>query len=172
MPKHNPVNHIIVKEIIEKLSTYNIFNYLLPGVIFVIISKEYIGYNFTQNDILLAGFLNYFIGMFISRFGSVILEPLLRITNFIKFEDYKNFVAASKKDNKIELLSEVNNSYRTICSMCLLLILVNLYSKFIDDMNKSSQIDFYIVILIILIMFLFAYRKQTNYVVKRVQSNL
>lgn len=161
-----------MKEILEKLSTYNIFNYLLPGVIFVIISKEYIGYNFTQNDVLLAGFLYYFIGMLISRFGSVILEPILKKISFVKFEDYKNFVSASKKDNKVELLSEVNNSYRTICSMCFLLILVNLYSKYFDDMNKSNQASFYIVILIILVMFLLAYRKQTNYVVKRVQSNL
>jgi hypothetical protein len=161
-----------MKDILEKLSTYNIFNYLLPGVIFVIIAREFSGYNFIQNEILLSGFLYYFIGMIISRFGSVIIEPILKKITFLKFEDYKNYVIASKKDTKIELLSEVNNSYRTICSMCVLLIILNLYSVFNSNKNVSIEPDFYIIISTILIMFLFAYRKQTNYITKRIQSNI
>lgn len=161
-----------MKDILEKLSTYNIFNYLLPGVIFVIIAREFSGYNFIQNEILLSGFLYYFIGMIISRFGSVIIEPILKKITFLKFEDYKNYVIASKKDTKIELLSEVNNSYRTICSMCVLLIILNLYSVFNSNKNVSIEPDFYIIISMILIMFLFAYRKQTNYITKRIQSNI
>ena len=161
-----------MKDILEKLSTYNIFNYLLPGVIFVIIAREFSGYNFIQNEILLSGFLYYFIGMIISRFGSVIIEPILKKITFLKFEDYKNYVIASKKDTKIELLSEVNNSYRTICSMCVLLIILNLYSVFNSNKNVSIEPDFYIIISMILTMFLFAYRKQTNYITKRIQSNI
>ena len=161
-----------MKEILEKLSTYNIFNYLLPGVIFVIIAREFSGYNFIQNEIVLSGFLYYFIGMIISRFGSVIIEPILKKIAFLKFEDYKNYVIASKKDSKIELLSEVNNTYRTICSMCVMLIILNIYSVFNSNKNVSIEPDFYIIISIILIMFLFAYRKQTNYITKRIQSNI
>ncbi len=110
--------------------------------------------------------------MIISRFGSVIIEPILKKINFLKFEDYKNYVIASKKDTKIELLSEVNNTYRTICSMCVILIILNIYSVFNSNKNVSFEPDFYIIISIILIMFLFAYRKQTNYITKRIQSNI
>ncbi len=46
-----------MKDIIEKLSTYNIFNSLLPGVIFVIMAREFSRYNFIQNEIVLSGFL-------------------------------------------------------------------------------------------------------------------
>lgn len=161
-----------MKDILEKLSTYNIFNSLLPGVIFVIMAREFSRYNFIQNEIVLSGFLCYFIGMIISRFGSVIIEPILKKINFLKFEDYKNYVIASKKDTKIELLSEVNNTYRTICSMCVILIILNIYSVFNSNKNVSFEPDFYIIISIILIMFLFAYRKQTNYITKRIQSNI
>ncbi len=161
-----------MKDILEKLSTYNIFNYLLPGVIFVIIAREFSGYNFIQNEIVLSSFLYYFIGMIISRFGSVIIEPILKKITFLKFEDYKNYVIASKKDTKIELLSEVNNTYRTICSMCVMLIILNIYSVFNSNKNVSFEPDFYIIISVILIMFLFAYRKQTNYITKRIQSNI
>jgi hypothetical protein len=135
-------------------------------------AREFSRYNFIQNEIVLSGFLCYFIGMIISRFGSVIIEPILKKINFLKFEDYKNYVIASKKDTKIELLSEVNNTYRTICSMCVILIILNIYSVFNSNKNVSFEPDFYIIISIILIMFLFAYRKQTNYITKRIQSNI
>jgi hypothetical protein len=161
-----------MKDILEKLSTYNIFNYLLPGVIFVIIAREFSGCNFIQNEFVLSAFLYYFIGMIISRFGSLIIEPFLKKIAFLKFEDYKNYVITSKKDTKIELLSEVNNTYRTICSMCVMLIILNIYSVFNSNKNVSIEPDFYIIISIILIMFLFAYRKQTNYITKRIQSNV
>ena len=112
-----------MKDLIDKLSSYNIFNYLLPGIIFVVFLKEVIGYNFIQDNNLIGAFLYYFIGMVVSRFGSVIIEPLLKYISFIKFKDYKLFVSASKQDSKLELLSEVNNTYRTISATFILLVL-------------------------------------------------
>ena len=47
---------------------------------------------------------------------TVIIEPILKKTNFVKFRDYPDYINASKKDGKIELLSEVNNTYRTLNS--------------------------------------------------------
>lgn len=161
-----------MKDILEKLSSYNLFNYLLPGILFVIIAKVFTGYNFIQDDVILGAFLYYFIGMVISRFGSVIIEPFLKKIGFLKFEDYKNFVAASKIDSKIELLSEVNNTYRTISSLFVILLLFNLYSTFIRKNFMPCEIDLYLIVTIILIMFLFAYRKQTNYITKRIKANL
>lgn len=160
-----------MKEILDKLSSYNIFNYLLPGVIFVVIAKQYTSYNFIQEDILTGGFLYYFIGMVISRFGSIIIEPLLKKMSFLKFEDYKKFISASKKDEKIELLSEVNNTYRTITSMLLLLFILKGYSSLEDRLTISNDTTYCILGGFLFIMFLFSYRKQTNYISKRIQAN-
>ena len=99
-----------MKDILDKLTTYNIFNYLFPGVLFVIIAKATTDYDFIQEDNLLGAFLYYFIGMTVSRFGSVIIEPLFKKIKFLNFRDYKEYVVASKQDTKIELLSEVNNT--------------------------------------------------------------
>jgi hypothetical protein len=99
-----------LKDLLSKLSSYNLFNYLLPGIIFVVLAKELTRFFFVQDDIILGAFLYYFIGMVISRFGSLIIEPLLKKISLLKFADYGDFVTASKKDEKIELLSEVNNS--------------------------------------------------------------
>lgn len=161
-----------MKDILEKLSTYNIFNYLLPGILFVIFARDFTGYNFIQNEIVLGAFLYYFIGMVISRFGSIIIEPLLKKISFVKFAEYKNFVIASKKDEKIELLSEVNNTYRTLSSLFVILILLNLYSIWIGNSQMPSGYDIYVIVTLLLIMFLFAYRKQTNYITKRIEANI
>src|SRR4030042_1443125 len=105
-----------MKEILDKLSSYNLFNYLLPGIIFVILAGKITHYSFVQEDIILGAFLYYFIGLVISRFGSLVIEPLLKCLSFVQFADYKDFVSTSKKDDKLELLLEVNNTYRTLCS--------------------------------------------------------
>lgn len=160
-----------IKDILDKLSSYNIFNYLLPGTIFVFILNKYVGYNFIQSDLLIGGFLYYFIGMIISRCGSIFVEPFLKWIKFLKFEDYKNYISASKKDSKIELLSEVNNSYRTIVSMFLLLLSLKFYRYSIAKINISDEISLGILVSILFILFMYSYRKQTNYITKRVKAN-
>jgi hypothetical protein len=65
-----------MKEILDKLSSYNLFNYLLPGIIFVVLASEITRYSFIHDDIVIGAFLYYFIGLVISRFGSLAIEPL------------------------------------------------------------------------------------------------
>jgi len=161
-----------MKEVYDKLSSYNIFNYLFPGILFVVLSKVFVGYNFILENNFLGAFLYYFIGMVISRYGSIIIEPVLKKITFLRFEPYRDFVNACKKDTKIELLSEVNNTYRTIVSMVLLLLLSKLYF-FLDVKFRFTKDTAYLTLLVLLLlMFLFSYRKQTNYVSKRIKANI
>lgn len=160
-----------MKDILDKLTSYNIFNYLFPGVLFVIIAKSTTDYNFVQEDTLLGAFLYYFIGMTISRFGSVIIEPLFKKIKFLKFRDYKDFVKASKKDSKIDLLSEVNNTYRTLNAMTLSLLLLKLYNFMDTKFQFGNSISLIILTIIITILYVFSYRKQTNYISKRIDAN-
>lgn len=160
-----------MKEILDKLSSYNLFNYLLPGVLFIVIASKVTRYDFIQDDIVIGAFLYYFIGMVISRFGSLAIEPLLKHFSFLQFTDYKDFVTASKKDEKIELLSEVNNTYRTLSSLFILLLLLKIYEAIesvVPFLQKSSAI---ILIILLIIMFLFSYRKQTSYITNRIKIN-
>ena len=39
-----------MKEIIDKISSYNLFNYLFPGIIFVIILREITKYDLVQEN--------------------------------------------------------------------------------------------------------------------------
>lgn len=160
-----------MKELLDKISSYNLFNYLLPGILFVCISKHFTDYDLVQDNDFIGAFLYYFIGMVISRFGSLFIEPALKKFLFLKFADYKRFVSASKNDNKIELFSEINNTYRTITAMFVILLLLKLYNHFQVLWDIPQNITTLILIVLILLMFLFSYRKQTNYITKRIDAN-
>ena len=160
-----------MNELLNKLSSYNLFNYLFPGIIFVILAERVTDYSLIQEDIVIGAFLYYFIGLVVSRFGSLIIEPFLKKVSFLRFADYKNFVIASKKDEKIELFSEVNNTYRTLCSLFTLLILLKIYGKIEVKYPALKEWDAIILVVLLLVMFLLSYRKQTSYITKRVEIN-
>lgn len=160
-----------MKDLLDKISSYNLFNYLLPGILFVCISKYFTDYNFIQDNDFIGAFLYYFIGMVISRFGSLFVEPILKRISFLKFADYKSFIVASKKDEKIELFSEVNNTYRTITALFIILLLLKIYNHFQVLWNIPINITDLIVFVVILVIFLFSYRKQTNYITERIKVN-
>ena len=159
-----------MKDLLEKLSSYNIFNYLLPGIIFVVIAEKLTSFSLVQNDIIIGVFLYYFIGLVISRIGSLFIEPILKKIKFITFAPYSEFVTASKKDVKLDTLSEVNNMYRTFCSLFLVLLIIKCY----DFISKKYPVIFewnsVVIAIGLLLLFLFSYRKQTQYIKKRVNA--
>ena len=159
-----------MKELLEKLSSYNLFNYLLPGVIFSVIATNYTGYSLVQYDIFIGVFVYYFIGLIISRFGSLIIEPILKKVSFLKFAPYEDFVTSSKVDDKLDILSEVNNTYRTFSSMFLLLLILKLYEIMAKKMSIFDRSDLLVLILILFVTFIFSYRKQTKYITNRIEA--
>ena len=160
-----------MKDLLEKLSSYNLFNHLFPGIIFAVILNGITPYSLLQENLIIGVFVYYFIGLIISRFGSLVIEPLLKKLSFLKFVDYKEFVSASKKDGKIEVLSEVNNMYRTLSSMFVLLILSKFYEWIEIQFSILKNWGSCILIVLLLFMFLFSYRKQTQYITKRIKAN-
>ena len=160
-----------MKEILDKLSSYNLFNYLLPGAVFIVIADSLTSYIFWQENLIVGAFLAYFIGLIVSRFGSLIVEPILKKASFLKFADYADFILASKEDPKIEMLSEANNMYRTFCSMLILLMLLKTSELIEFKYQILKNINPYILIILLLVMFLYSYKKQTEYIVKRIKEN-
>lgn len=161
-----------MKEIFEKLSSYNIFNYLLPGILYAFIVTQWTNINLILDDVLVGAFFYYFLGLIISRIGSIIIEPLLKKISFVKFEDYDNYIRASKEDLKIEILSETNNMYRTFISLFVLIGLTMFYEFIKIKYPEIKEITLVALVTLLAIMFLFAYRKQTRYITKRIQNHL
>ena len=113
---------------INKISTYNIFNYLFPGIVFTVLVSKLTKYNLRFESILETLVVGYFFGLFISRIGSLFLEPILKKIGIIKNGKYSDFVKASKIDPVIATLSEVSNMYRTLTSMLFCLVVVLTYA--------------------------------------------
>ena len=165
------MNHTM-KPIIEKLSSYNIFNYLLPGAVFAGLGEALTSLPLIQENWVVGLFLYYFIGLIISRLGSLIVEPFLRWIKFLRFACYENYVKASKLDSMIEIFSEENNMYRTFCMMSIMLAFLKIYDEVTDPFSRNSDINGYIFLAVLLVLFLFSYRKQTKVVVRRVDIAL
>jgi hypothetical protein len=160
-----------MNELLSKVSSYNLFNYLLPGIVFAALAQDMIRLPIFQRDILSAAFLCYFVGLVISRVGSVILEPLLKRISFVKFADYRDYVNASKSDGLLETLSEVNNTYRTLSALFMLLGLLKIYVRVEAKYPFLRAWDSTLIVAALLFLFLFAYRKQTIYITKRISAD-
>lgn len=155
----------------EKLSSYNFLNNLLPGAIFDLGLKYFVGINLLQNNILDNLFIYYFTGLIISRCGSIIIEPILRKIKFVNFASYNDFLIASKVDSKIDILSETNNTYRTFLSAAILILLIKLGYSLVRQNVLALGLSQYLIVLCLVIMFAISYRKQTSYIKKRVEKN-
>ena len=177
----------IVKNVIEKVSSYHIFNYFFPGIIFCWLIDKVTRVSISTGEVWKDIFIYYFVGMTISRIGSIYIEAALRsvkipnkdrkkepLLNFIPYGDY---ITASKKDGFIKTLNEMNNTYRTLLTVFIVATGVKLYDIFFYDMvqgfgDTGNSVSLLILFLLTIILFVNSYRKQTDYIKKRVEKAL
>lgn len=170
----------IVKSISDKISAYNIFNNLLPGIIFCSVLTKVTRFGFSNDNILEQLFIWYFTGMIISRIGSIFVESLLKKLKFKKkpylvFANYKQYIAASEAKPFIATLSETNNTYRTVIALLISLGVVYLYDTFLFDWiagkwDIGNKLAVVIVGVLLIVLFVKSYKKQTDYVRQQVEK--
>lgn len=157
------MNHLL-----DKISSYNIVNYLLPGALFAVFATRLTAFNLLQSDVVTGAFTYYFIGLVISRVGSLLVEPALKKLGVVKFAPYEDFVTASAADSKLEILSEVNNMYRTLASMTLCLLAAMAVDTILASVPRLHSVFVYVLVILLAILFVLSYRKQTGYISKRI----
>lgn len=160
-----------VTKFIEKISTYQILNYMIPGSVLCLLLKYLVGYNLLTFSVAENIVVVYFIGMVNSRLSSLVLKPVLKKIKIINEADHKEFICAEKADAKLTVLSDMNNSFRSIANAMLVLLLayilkhVSVVETFVlENVN-------WIAIVSLLVLFVLSYRKQTEYVKERVEVN-
>jgi hypothetical protein len=161
-----------MKEIIDKISSYNLFNYLFPGIIFVILLNATTSYSLIQENIIEGAFLYYFIGLLINRVGSLFIEPILKRFKFVKFKPPEEYRRASQLYPKIEIFSETNNMFRGMCATFFVLVLIVISENIGIVVDFSNRIVGVVFLLLLLLLFLFSYRKQTKIIFDRIDSVL
>lgn len=155
-------------DLIKILSSYNIFTNLLPGSVFCLIATKITNINLIQSDVTLGFFFYYFVGLIISRIGSLFIEEPLKFLRILRFSDYKDYLLASKKDSKIAVFVEILNIYRNFVSMGASLLVLYLIQ------DNQIFIQYKEVGLLVFIIFLFGFSKvkQNTYINKRIEHNL
>ncbi len=175
----------IGKSMLEKISSYNIFNNFFPGIIFCYIVKIFTNYELNTGNLWENLFVYYFWGLIIGRIGSLIIENLLlkiRIKNKknktrendIERVPYDEYIKASEKYSFIKILNETNNMYRAMISVFACVLIIKIYEILsIYLVNLFGQIEILLEIILLItgmILFIMSYKKQTDYIRKRVKD--
>lgn len=176
----------MLKQLVGKISSYNLFNNLYPGILFCCIFKLIFKTSLLSDDLLENLVIFYFIGMVISRIGSIVIEPILKKISYkdknsekkrklIEYAPYGDYKKACDGDPIILTLSEVNNTYRTLLSTFVSILMCKA-AFVINNLLENKGIYFFknnyewIILILLIVLFLCSYAKQTNYVRKSVES--
>lgn len=159
-------------EILSKITPYNLFNFLFPGAIFCELLRRTIEIDLAGSSLVEQLFVYYLAGMAISRIGSIFVEPFLRWTGFVTFADYGDYLTAEKDDEKLKELVSVNNSFRTLIALFVLLGLVVGCVRVMRHYEISDMVQVGALVSALFVLFLAAYRKQTSYISKRVNHRV
>ena len=146
----------------------NIFNYLFPGAVFSVLGGQLGIIDLPAGDIATALLIYYFVGLAISRLGSVVLEPLAKAVRFVSYSDYGAYLRACVTDPKIELMVEVSNTYRTLVMTFAAILLTALGNAAADRLHLEIEWRNVIMMVALMTLFAFSFRKQAAYVAKRV----
>lgn len=158
-------------KILEKISSYNILNNLLPGAIYCYLLELLCNVRLVNDSIVENVFVYYFVGMVISRIGSIVIEPICKKIKFVNYASYCLYVDAEKKDKKIEPLLETSNTYRTMAALCIVLLLSILVVFLYRNFDFFKAMWKYLMIGVLLVLFGASYKKQTKYIKERVESH-
>lgn len=160
-----------MEKVLEKISSYNLFNNLFTGGVALLLSRYYLKFEIYYETVVYELIIIYFVGMVFNRVGSLIVNPILKKFKIIKFLPYEKFLQANRVDEKINVLQQEANIYRTLTSIFLFAILIKSFIFFQEVINFNF-ISKDLVIIILLILFVISYIKQTNIIVKRIEKQV
>lgn len=163
-----------MNDLVRLVDEYKIFNYLVPGIITSFSLGDGTFYEkIAKQDVLVEFFMLYFVGLVASRLGSLFVDGILRKTKIVQFVDYGDYIEAAKRDDKIVKFSQENNMYRTFVATFAVVLIVNFgYRVFGNNLTTGREsLVCLLGTLGILALMVFSYKKQTGYVVKRINHS-
>lgn len=156
------------ESICEKISAYHVFNYLLPGAVFVSAYRLVSAQTLIFGNVIVDIITIYFAGMVLSRIGSLVIEPICKRLHFVTYASHGDFVDAEKKDEAIHTLLQENNTYRTLAATFLALVLIKIAIFAQQRWPEFNLHVDWVFLLGLLGLFLLSFRKQTAYIRSRI----
>lgn len=159
----------MIEFIFNKISSYNILNYLIPGTVLCLLLEYLLGWVFLKfGNWYEAGVVFYFVGMVNSRIGSLAVEPVLKKIWGNEFCAYRDYVIAERIDSAITKLNAENNIFRSFISVSLMLLLAMIWDALVDACPRVQSCGVILVVIALFVLFVCAYLKQVRYISKRV----
>lgn len=164
-----------MNDLFKSFSSYNLLTNFVPGAIFVYL-LNYINNDFyDKNNIAMNIISFFFFGLILSRVGSIIIEPMFKSLGIVKPPEYSRIasVQISSNDDLLNTLIESSYMYRTLVALFLvnMFVVIIFYSINIDQNLIARRIVFmFWSNLVLLMLFIFSYQKQTAYVVQRLDA--
>lgn len=163
-----------VDTLLEKISAYHLISYALTGLVLIVSYLLFhdslvTGTIFEENIAAQFGIV-YLFGLILSRIGSLIFEPSLKLIGVIQYASYPDYIKAGQSDPKVTGLAEQSAFYRTLMAGYFFLFIYSLCDGRVASLaNYPAWLEtaFYVIAMVI---FLLAYRKQTDFVTKRVTA--
>lgn len=159
-----------MKSLIEKIDSYQIITNLLPGAFLILLLKylSIFDYNNLNKVEIIA--ICYFGGLIVGRIGSLVIEPILKKVCFIKYSEYNDFVKASKEDSKLDILVQTSNFNRSILTCVAITPLIKVAQAIEERWKVIQPGSKWVSIFLLIVLFLFAYRKQIKFIKDRVET--
>lgn len=159
----------LISKIIDKISQYEILNYLIPGITLCLV-LEHIGYSILVYNTIINFFVYYIVGLINSRVASLLIEPLFKYRKNSGWVDYILYNKAKQKCPFIGTLSAHNNMYRDFVAVWGITIIAYGYRLLTLNCVWLLTHQSIILFVLLLLLFIFAYKKQTGYVAKNVKD--
>lgn len=160
----------VVKEVLGKLDAYEFLTNLLPGFFFGFGLQFLLKYQLPVRGDISDVLLYYFLGLIISRFGSVVVEPCLKKIHLIEYSTYSNFLAAEKSDSKLAPLLTSCNFFRSLLASALLFPAVWCLNWLADQWNWLGNNWKAILVVALILLFFASYKKQVSFIRARVDA--
>lgn len=155
-----------MEKLVEKISSYDIINNLVPGGLTLFVFELLGFYSFDDMNVIILLFCCYAIGVIDSRVGSLVLEPIAMRTGFLEWRDYSWYLDAEKRDERIISLQSVSNMYRSLAG-CFIIIFVVWESR---CLFADNTVVIAIMLILSFVLLLLSWRKQNLYLVRRIDK--
>ncbi len=162
-----------INSFLSKVTKYEWLNRLLPGVFFVLMARALKCPMFSPENWIesLGEYILW--GEFSSRVGALVIEPLLRFANVVKFAEYDDYQDYQRNNKEYsDMLMSNANFARTLCALGIILLVMRVV-VLLPNCGHVPCIAFGwkdLAIIAWVILFLFAYCRQVNFLVKRIDK--
>lgn len=164
-----------MSELLSKISSYNLYNYLLVGFVYNLLLCHYTQLGYVDESIFNTLIVCYVMGLFIAKLASLFIEPLLRKLHwgnkkFLKWHNKNEYIEAANNDPMIPCILEEANLCRNFIACFMLFFLSILYEEYLSKYVDRKNVD-YLFYAFMLVVFVFSYRKKVAQISNRVDKN-